>query len=155
MFIYFISSVQEEILFLDYIESGGKCVPVSVEDYKKVLDKTFQWATVEEVMSNNHLSEHILQDGVPFYLGATHSKEAIFLKCFVQFRSGKGFTPFQLEAMKQGLNPFSFIVFEPTDYAVAQGYKTLFYPSQEGVEKWEDYKAEGLDSLFYFFKIEE
>ena len=117
MSIFFISSIQEEILFLDYIKSGSKCVPVPVENYKKVLDKTFRWVTVEEIMSNKTLLEIALQDGKPFYMGAIHSKEAISLKCFLVFHQG-GFTPFQLEAMRQGLSPFSFIVFDPTAYAM-------------------------------------
>ena len=46
----------------------------------------------------------------------------------------------------------NFTVFEPTEYAEKQGYQQVILPLAEGRIKWEEYKRDGLDELFYFFE---
>lgn len=58
------------------------------------------------------------------------------------------FNFFKGKAIEEGMTE-DFIIFEPTAYAEENNYKRLFYSIAEGREKWEEYKKEGLDSLFY------
>ena len=46
----------------------------------------------------------------------------------------------------------NFTVFEPTEYAEKNGYRQVILPLVEGREKWEEYKRDGLDELFYYFE---
>jgi hypothetical protein len=66
-------------------------------------------------------------------------------------------SPFEQGAIKAGLCDYltgviePFIVLTPTEYAESLGYTEMYYPKEEGLQKWEEYKKEGLDSLFYMY----
>lgn len=44
-----------------------------------------------------------------------------------------------------------FAVFEPTEFAASEGYKSFILPLSEGLQKWEEHKRDGRDELFHFF----
>lgn len=148
MIIFFISSILEEAQYLA-LKADGKFLPVYTKEYPKpILNKRFQ-------DSNFTILARHIQDGIftaenfksiKGYRGNLMAGEDVRILLDSTFNN---FSEYQLAAIKEGISPYNFVVFDPTEYAVNEGYIQFVYPLKEGLAKIEEYKAEGLNQLFY------